>query len=176
MAADLGKVSILARREIEARLAAPLMEALARELGPERAREVLAEVVGSLARQAGQELARALGGNSLPHLAQALELWTREDALDLVILAQSESELCYDVRRCRYAEMYQELGLGELGLTLSCARDFAFIEGFNPGVELTRGGTILEGQAYCDFRYRLKEAGEQAGPAGDSVLEAPHGG
>lgn len=170
MAADLGKVSILARREIEARLAGPLMETLTREMGPERAKAVLTEVVCSLARQAGQDLARALGGNSLAHLAQGLELWTQEDALDLLILAQSESELCYDVRRCRYAEMYQELGLGELGLVLSCARDFAFIEGFNPEVVLTRGGSILEGQSYCDFRYRLKSA-----QAGDPCPEARRG-
>lgn len=175
MAADLGKVSILARREIEARLAGPLMEALTRELGPERAGQVLSEVVCPLARQAGQDLARALGGNSLTHLAQGLELWTREDALDLVILAQSENELCYDVRRCRYAEMYQELGLRELGLVLSCQRDFAFIEGFNPDVVLTRGGTILEGQAYCDFRYRLKSAQHQGDQDSAPCPDADHG-
>ncbi|MFH1035189.1 MAG: L-2-amino-thiazoline-4-carboxylic acid hydrolase [Pseudomonadota bacterium] len=171
MAADLDKVSILARREIEARLAGPLMEALTRELGPQRAREVLGEVVCSLARQAGQELAQQLGGNSLVNLAQALDLWTQEDALDILILSQSERELCYDVRRCRYAEMYRELGLAELGLLLSCQRDFAFIEGFNPQVALTRGGTIMEGQAYCDFRYRLRDHDEpqpeEPGQAGE---------
>ncbi|MBI5524390.1 MAG: L-2-amino-thiazoline-4-carboxylic acid hydrolase [Desulfarculus sp.] len=175
MAADLGKVSILARREIEARLAAPLMEALTREMGAQRAREVLGEVVCSLARQAGQDLARALGGNSLVHLAQGLELWTQEDALDLLILSQSENELCYDVRRCRYAEMYQELGLGELGLVLSCQRDFAFIEGFNPEVILTRRGTILEGQSYCDFRYRLKGTQDQEGQDPGTCQDADHG-
>ncbi len=168
MAADLGKVSILARREIEARLAGPMMEALTRELGLERARQVLGEVVDSLARQAGRELAQQLGGNSLSHLAQGLSLWTQEDALDILILSQGPEELCYDVRRCRYAEMYQELGLGDLGLLLSCQRDFAFIEGFNPQVRLTRGGTILEGQTYCDFRYHYHlRGGEQAGEPGD---------
>jgi hypothetical protein len=162
LAADIGKVSIMARREIEARLIGPLMEALTRELGAGPAGEVLGEVVASLARQAGREMARDLGGNSLAHLAQGLDLWTREDTLDILILSQSDQELRYDVRRCRLAEMYQDLGLAELGPLLSCQRDCAFLEGFNPRISLTRGGTILGGQAYCDFRYRLE--GREAEP------------
>jgi hypothetical protein len=152
----------MARREIEARLAGPLMEIMTRELGAERAREVLGEVVHSLARQDGREMAHDLGGNSLAHLAQGLELWTREDTLDIFILSQGDQELRYDVRRCRLAEMYQNLGLAELGLLLSCQRDCAFLEGFNPQLNLTRGGTILGGQSYCDFHYRL--GGREAEP------------
>ena len=38
--------------------------------------------------------------------------------------------------RCRYAEMYSALGLADLGGSLSCARDFALVQGFNPDIEL----------------------------------------
>ena len=62
-----------------------------------------------------------------------------------------------NVTRCRYAEMYEELGLQELGYMLSCARDFAMIDGFNPRINLTRTQTIMEGANHCDFLFELKE-------------------
>jgi hypothetical protein len=38
---------------------------------------------------------------------------------------------------------------------LSCNRDSALIEGFNPEVNLTRTQTLMQGASHCDFRYRL---------------------
>ncbi len=51
--------------------------------------------------------------------------------------------------------MYRALGLGELGASLSCQRDFALAQGFNPSIELTRTQTIMGGAPYCDFRFLL---------------------
>jgi hypothetical protein len=50
--------------------------------------------------------------------------------------------------------MYQALGLADLGSSLSCQRDFALIEGFNPSIRLSRTQTIMEGAKFCDFRFR----------------------
>ena len=50
--------------------------------------------------------------------------------------------------------MYTRLGLAELGGLLSCARDAAMIDGFNPEIAFTRTQTIMEGATHCDFRYR----------------------
>jgi hypothetical protein len=36
---------------------------------------------------------------------------------------------------------------------LSCNRDAALIDGFNPAVTLTRTQTIMQGASCCDFRY-----------------------
>ncbi|MCK4976541.1 MAG: L-2-amino-thiazoline-4-carboxylic acid hydrolase, partial [Anaerolineales bacterium] len=70
---------------------------------------------------------------------------------------QTEDSFSFNVTRCRYAEMYVELGVPELGVLLSCNRDFALIEGFNPEVNLTRTQTIMEGAPFCDFRFMLRE-------------------
>jgi hypothetical protein len=43
-----------------------------------------------------------------------------------------------------------------LGAVLSCNRDFALIEGFNPEVELTRTQTIMGGATCCNFRYQRR--------------------
>ncbi len=43
---------------------------------------------------------------------------------------------------------------------LSCNRDGAFCEGFNPAIKLERGQTIMQGASHCDFRYSVSGDGE----------------
>jgi hypothetical protein len=58
-----------------------------------------------------------------------------------------------NVTRCRYTELYEKMGLLQLGVIFSCGRDFALIKGFNEKIILKRTQTIMEGAPYCDFRY-----------------------
>ena len=82
--------------------------------------------------------------------------WMQDDALTIEVVEQSDERYGFNVTRCRYAEMYRELGIPELGAVLSCNRDFSLIEGYNKDVELTRTQTLMEGKSHCDFRYRRK--------------------
>jgi predicted ArsR family transcriptional regulator len=154
---ELNEIGVLLRREIEARLAAPLIEAFAQEIGRPRAMEIVKQTIIEIARQQGQELAEAMGGCSLAHFAASLENWKKGDALSIEVIEQTETRFDFNVTRCRYAEMYRQLGMEELGLLLSCNRDKALIEGFNPQISLQRTQTIMEGASCCDFRYALTE-------------------
>lgn len=158
---QLNDLGVLKRREIEARIVAPLLQALGERFGRAEVLAIAREVIISVARAQGGELAQAMAGNGLTQLAGSLTAWKKDDAMQLEVLAQSEQEFAFNVTRCRYAEMYRALGLEELGALLSCNRDAALIEGFNPQVELTRTQTLLQGAPHCDFRYRVKE-GETA--------------
>jgi fumarate reductase iron-sulfur subunit len=157
MGADLSKVSILARREIEARILSPVIKALMKELGKERALRIVEPIIQSLAREGGANLAKLLGGNTLDHLVKGMSFWTQEEALTLDLREQNPKRFVFNVTRCRYAEMYKELGIPELGNLLSCSRDKALIEGFNSQIKFTRTQTIMEGAKYCDFRYERKD-------------------
>ena len=106
-----------------------------------------------IAKDQGRQLVQISGDNSLRQFATVLPSWTTEDALEIEVLAQSEDELRFNVTRCRYAEMYEALGLSELGAILSCGRDAALIEGFNSDISLERPQTILGGASHCDFYY-----------------------
>ena len=157
MGADASQIGILARREIEARIAGPLIKAFMAEIGDERALEIAREVIVSLARESGEMLHQLAGENSLEQFARGLPLWNRDDALIFDILESTSEKLSMNVTRCRYAEMYKELGLADLGFTLSCGRDYAMVEGFNPKIKLERTQTIMEGSDHCDFRYTLEK-------------------
>lgn len=149
-------IPLLRQREIEAAIVAPLVRAFAAELGDTRAREIVAGVVRELATAAG--CAAAAGGNGLPDLKHAVARWTAGGALELTVVRDDADAFEFDVTRCRFAEMYARLGLADLGPVLSCDRDAAMIDGFNPAIRLTRTQTILGGAPHCDFRYRRTDS------------------
>ena len=154
----LNEIGVLKRREIEARILAPLVNAFAAEFGRPRVLEIAKRVIVEIAREQGKALANHMGGSSLAHFVRSKENWVKGDALTMEVLQADETTYDFNVTRCRYAEMYQALGIPELGAVLSCGRDFALGEGFNPELTLTRTQTIMEGAPCCDFRYRLESA------------------
>lgn len=148
------RLTLLERREIEARILGPVIRGFQAEFGPERTLEVVRGVIRELAKESGAEMARALGEASLAAFASCLDRWKAGGALEIELIEANEDRLSFNVTRCRYAELYRALGLADLGSSLSCQRDFALAEGFNPSISLTRTQTIMEGAEFCDFRFR----------------------
>lgn len=146
---------LLQQREIEAGVIAPFFRTLVAAVGEVRARELLAVTIHQLAQQSGCTAAMTVGGTELSHLEQVVEKWCEGGALELTILRADSEAFEFNVTRCQFAEMYRRHGLADLGPILSCARDGAMIEGFNPDIEFTRTQTIMDGAPCCDFRYRL---------------------
>ncbi len=149
------RIGVLTRREVEARLLTPIIDALGERFGREEVIAIVKDTVIDIARKQGSELAQALGGCGSAEFMASLQYWTRDDALQIEVLEQNDKELHFDVKRCRYAEMYKALGIPELGAVFSCNRDFALIDGFNEKAKLTRTQTIMQGASHCDFRYEF---------------------
>jgi len=150
---DLNEVGILRRREIEARILAPIVDALGEEFGRDKVLEVVRKVIVKIAQTQGRELAERLGRSDLDSFAGSLGTWSKDGALELRILNRDAKSLDFDVTGCKYAAMYRGLGIEELGGILSCSRDAAFVEGFNENITLARTQTILQGAPVCDFRF-----------------------
>ncbi len=154
----LNEIGVIKRREIEARILAPLLTALAEEFDRERVLEIARQTIIQLARQQGSQLAIRMGGNGLEQFAGTLEDWKRGDAMEIEVLEQTSQRFSFNVTRCGYAEMYRALGVPELGELLSCNRDFSLITGFNPDIRLSRTQTIMQGAPFCDFRFVMGQA------------------
>lgn len=151
----LNDVGVLARREIEARIVGPLVERLSAEFGSERVHAIVRDEIVEIARRQGAALAESVGANDIESFTVALAAWSRDGALETEMVELSEERFAFNVTRCKYAELYRALGLAELGATLSCNRDGALMEGFNPNVEFRRTQTIMGGATHCDFDYRV---------------------
>ena len=148
-------IGVLTRREVEARVLAPILDALSETFGREAVLNVVRDAIINIAHEQGAQLVETMGGDSLDAFADSLQFWTKDDALEIELVERDERTFSFNVTRCRYAELYRSLGIPELGALLSCNRDNALIEGFNADVTLVRTQTIMEGAAHCDFRYRL---------------------
>ena len=148
------EIGVLKRRETEARIIAPIIDALSDSFGKEAVLEVIKDKIISLSRQQGISLAEEYG-NDVDAFLKTLEFWTQDNALEIDIIEKDENTLNFNVVRCKYAEMYDALGIKELGATLSCNRDYALIEGFNSEATLTREKTIMSGNDCCTFRYNF---------------------
>jgi L-2-amino-thiazoline-4-carboxylic acid hydrolase len=148
---------MLERRRIEANILKHVYETLKASHGKEAAAKAIGDAVRSASIQQGEEMAaRVNGETSIQTFADLRPLWTMDNALELDMIRQDETHIDYNVTRCRYSEMYREMGLGEIGHLLSCQRDGTFCEGYDKRLKLTRTQTIMQGASHCDFRYRLE--------------------
>ncbi len=149
---------ILEQRRIEANIIKPIYEEMKAEIGADKARRIISAAITKNAIEQGAAYAKSEGGGtSLESFHALLPQWKANGALEVDMLEETETSVNYNVTRCQYAEMYQEMGLAEIGHLLSCGRDGTFCKGYDPRISLVRTQTIMQGASHCDFRYSLKD-------------------
>ena len=151
-------LSMLEKRKIEAEILKEVYDTLKESHGEEVAKKTIAESVRrSAIEQARQFAAAAPGGPSLKAFQDVMPLWTKDGALEIEVKEQGSETFRFNVVKCRYAETYKAMGLGEIGHLLSCNRDGAFCEGYDPRLKLERTQTIMQGASHCDFKYTYRK-------------------
>lgn len=156
---------MIERRRIEATILKHVYDSLKESHGVEVATQAVGDAVRrSSIEQAAQLAAAEAGGEtSMRTFIDRQVQWRMGDALRTEVIRESDTHYDFNVTRCRYAEMYREMGLGEIGPLLSCQRDGTFCEGYDPRLKLARTQTIMQGASHCDFRYTYEEAGQVLG-------------
>ncbi len=154
-------IPILHRREIEARVIQPIYKEMVEAFGEKTALEVLSRAIASDAIAHGENCAETQEGkNDIGGFVELFKLWTAGEALTIDLLEETDHVLSFNVTRCRYAEMYDKMGISEIGTVLSCGRDENFCKGYNPDLTLERSQTIMRGASFCDFRYQFIDKDE----------------
>ncbi|NEU98339.1 L-2-amino-thiazoline-4-carboxylic acid hydrolase [Bradyrhizobium uaiense] len=155
------EIGILERRRIEAGVIAPIYAVMRERFGEEQAKGVIETAIKRAAIASGKYFAaRTPGGTNLQTFRELQVLWTKDDALTVEIVTATDDRFDLNIHRCRYAETYREMGLGDIGHLLSCNRDGVFCQGYDPRIKLTHTQTIMGGADHCNFRYRLEEGDE----------------
>lgn len=148
-------VPILLRREIEALMIKPFLAAFGRELGQDKVDEIVREVVTDIAKKQGAQYAEELGGNGLEQMMAQEQAWRANDALEMEsVISEDGRSMSQTIKRCAYVDMYERIGMKELGYQLSCFRDYPFYEGFNEQMKMTRSKTLMQGHDCCDFCFQ----------------------
>ena len=151
------ELPMLEQRRIEANILKPVYEELVARLGVEVAQEILGAAIIRDSISQGRAYGEGLDDTGLLALRDTLDQWKASGALEMDMLEETDEALHFNVVRCRYSEMYREMGLGEIGHLLSCNRDGTFCTGFDPRIKLERTQTIMAGASHCNFRYRWEE-------------------
>jgi L-2-amino-thiazoline-4-carboxylic acid hydrolase len=148
---------MIERRRIEAEMLREVYRAAIDVVGTDKAQTIIGNAVRqSSIAQAKSFAAQAPAGTSLATFVDIQKHWTAENALEIQHERSDETHFEFRVTRCRYAEMYKDMGLGEIGHLLSCNRDGTFCEGYDPKLKLTRTQTIMGGASHCDFKFRYE--------------------
>ena len=150
------EIPTLAKRRLQAQVIKPIYEEMEKALGAEKAQQILADAIRKASLAEAREFAERAPGRKtdMASFIALYDLWTADGALEIEVLEESEDRYDFDVTRCRFAEMYREMGLGHIGHLLSCHRDGTFCEGYDPAISLERKQTIMQGAERCTFRYR----------------------
>ena len=154
----MADLPLLERRRIEAGVLVPIIRAMQAEFGEAAVNRVVAETIRGIARAQGEAERERAQIDSVEALGERMANGVlREGSLIVDVVEQDETRFGFNVTRCKFKEMYEEMGAGDLGFLLSCNRDFAMFEGLAPGLDFQRTQTRMEGADYCDFRYRVRE-------------------
>ncbi|MAI99483.1 MAG: 2-amino-thiazoline-4-carboxylic acid hydrolase [Nisaea sp.] len=161
------RLGIMQQRRIEAAVIKPIYEEMKAQLGAAAAQDIIKAAIAKSATDAAQEFAAEVGGKTnMSTFQDIFKHWLKGGALEKEDLKRDERDFHFNVVRCKYAEMYKEMGVGEIGHLLSCHRDATFVEGYDDRIELQRTQTIMGGASHCDFRYHFNSDREKT-PAGD---------
>lgn len=152
-------LTLIERRRIEAAMAARIYEAMSRELGKERALQIVGQAIDRAAMEDGRAFASiAPDGPRLEHFATILERLRDGGSLEISDESLESNLFRYNVNRCAYMELYSGMELPpELGATLSCRRDAAFAHGYSARLIMERPQYIGRGDPACIFKYTWKE-------------------
>ena len=125
------EIPTLAKRRLQAQVIKPIYEEMEKALGAEKAQRILADAIRKASLAEARDFAEKAPGKKtdMASFIVLYDLWTHDSALEVEVIEESKDRYDFDVTRCQFAEMYREMGLGQIGHLLSCHRDGTFCEG-----------------------------------------------
>ena len=151
----MAELPLLERRRLEAAVLIPVIRAMQTEFGEEKVNRVVGEAIRRIAKAQGEAERERANIQTMGDLARMRERGPlAEGSLTVEVVEQDNERFGFNVNRCKFMEMYEEMGARDLGFLLSCGRDFAYFEGLAPNVTFERTQTRMQGADFCDFRYR----------------------
>jgi hypothetical protein len=150
------KPTILEAVQIQARAVIPIVKALEREIGRQRAHAIVGDAI---ANDYAQRQARRIPVRNLhPRSGDAARFFPVES----LVVDDTETTFGVNMTGCRFAEYFRSVGEPEIGALLTCGVDFANEALQRPNWEFKRTQTLMQGATHCDFRWRLRQDDDRA--------------
>ena len=144
------KPSVLDAVKIQARIVIPIVKALERELGRERAHAIVGQAIAEA--YANWQSVQTAERNTHPREGNVADIFPVETE----VVVDTTTAFGLNMTRCQFAEYFRKIGEPEIGALLTCGVDFATQAKLRPDWEFRRTQTLMKGAPYCDFRWRLR--------------------
>ena len=145
-------VPVILRREIEALMIKPFLDAFEKELGHDKTYEIAASVIEGISLAQGAEYSEIWGGKDKKAMEKQRLTWSANGAIERETLVDDDYRYHFNITKCEYVQLYERLGMKDMGFLLSCLRDEGFYRGFNPDMKMGRTKCLMCGDDCCDFR------------------------
>jgi hypothetical protein len=132
-----------------------LMKTLIKELGEEKAIEIIKTDTSESALALGKRQAQAAKKNDFYTYVDMFRDQERyKNTLTMKIVEDTEKAFELKITECLFAEPYIKSGLGgEVGFAALCYMDYFWPKGFNEKIKLVRDKTLMQGHDCCNHRY-----------------------
>jgi hypothetical protein len=153
------KISLLELVKIQAQVLVPLVRALRKELGSERAHQIVTDALRGWFREIYRRIEQQMQGRPAEKFDAVMSAVTPKigSDVDFDVIQQTPEHFDFNITGCRYADFFRQLGEPELGALLLCEQDIHMTEVIGGAeVKLERTQTIMKGAKYCDFRWSMK--------------------
>ena len=153
-------IPVIEKRKLQAEVIIAIYDEMKEAFGEIKAKKILEKAIIKNAVSEGSKLRQEIDKkvdkktSVINRFINVFELWKVGGALEIKEIKKTNEVYHFDVTRCKYAEMYDEMGIKDLGKLLSCNRDYNFSIGFDQNLKLERNKTIMEGHKCCTFRYQ----------------------
>ena len=145
------RVSMFERTRMVMTQMVPVIRAMEAAFGKESVRQVLQQ---KLEQDIEDARSASCHQPDFDRAKKSIDIFAEGEALSYEVLSSTDQSLDFNVTRCRYKQMMQELDALDLGSYLICDHDFA--PALRVGMKLTRTQTCMQGASHCDFRYRKR--------------------
>lgn len=132
-----------------------LIKTMVKELGEEKAIEIIQTNTREGALAMGKRQAKAAKKNDLNTYVDMFRDKDRyKNTLTMEIIEDTEKAFELKVTECLYAVPYIDAGLGgDIGFAALCYMDYFWPKGFNENIKLVRDKTLVQGHKCCNHRY-----------------------
>ena len=146
---------ILRAVKIQARIVIPIVKALERELGKERAHKIVGDAIASdyAQFQASKTPDRDTHPGATESSGPGFPI-TRD------VVENTDDTYGFNVTSCEFADYFNSIGEPEIGGLMTCGVDFATEELVRPSWQFRRTQTRMQGAPHCDFRWRKTQGPE----------------
>ena len=142
----------------QAAVLVPLVKLLRQEIGVERANDLVVRGLSEWARSVGRMLRQLPPEASLAKLKSGIESLDAAGMQQTEFLQSSATQLDYNVRRCRAAELYRSLGLEDLGYLLVCKLDDSIMSGVRKDFDIGANADIFRDRMLLPKRPKRPSA------------------